>query len=214
MNQQNKLKDSFLSFFHDLFDLMVVNWLWLLCCLPIVTIGPATCAMYRITLKLAREEAVYPLRDFWQGFRENWKQGFLLGLLTAALLAVSVGDLYFAMQQTGSLRTLYLAIGILMAAIALTLSGYAFGLQAMFRNPLKNQIGNAFKLAFLSPGKTIAIWLIQLIPVLCAVLLPPVALEMLGFLYLVAGFSGPAYGVSKLLRGIFDRVNGTSAVSQ
>ena len=214
MNQQNKLKDSFLSFFHDLFDLLVINWLWLLCCLPIVTIGPATCAMYRLTLKLAREEAVYPMKDFWQSFRENWKQGFLLGLLTMVLLAVSCGDLYFAVQQTGSLRTMYLAIGILMAAIALTLSGYAFGLQAMFCNPLKVQIGNAFKLAFLSPGKTIAIWLIQLIPVLCAVLLPPVALEMLGFLYLVVGFSGPAYGVSKLLREIFDRVNGTPVVSQ
>ena len=54
MEQQNKLNDSVLRFFHDLFDLMVVNWLWILCCIPVVTIGPATCGMYAVTLKLAR----------------------------------------------------------------------------------------------------------------------------------------------------------------
>ena len=63
-------------------------------------------------------------------------------------------------------------------------------------------------------GKTIGIWLILLLPVLSAVLLPPVAIRMLGFVYLVAGVSGPVYCASKLLRTIFDRVNGGPVVPQ
>ena len=51
---------------------------------------------------------------------------------------------------------------------------------------------------------------ILLIPVIAALVLPPVAIEMLGFLYLVVGFSSPAYGASRILRNIFDRVNGAT----
>ena len=75
MEQQNKLKESTIRFFHDLFDLLLVNCLWLMCCLPVVTIGPATCGMYAVTLKLAREEPVNPLKDFLRGLRDNFKAG-------------------------------------------------------------------------------------------------------------------------------------------
>ena len=55
MKQQDKLKESLLRFLHDLFDLMVVNWLFLLCSLPVLTVGPAACGLYTVTLKLARQ---------------------------------------------------------------------------------------------------------------------------------------------------------------
>ena len=205
MDRNNKLKDSFLRFFHDLFDLMVVNCLWLLCCLPVVTIGPATCGLYAVTLKLARQESVGPIKDFFLGFRNNFKPGLILGLLTTVLLAVSAGDIWFALNSETSL---FLVVGIIMGAIAMILVSYGFALQTMFENPLKKQIQNAFKLAFLAPGKTIALWLILLIPVILAAVLPQAVMEEVGFLYLIVGFSGPVYGASYILRNIFDRVNG------
>ena len=208
MEQQNKLKDSLLAFFHNLFDLIVVNWLWLLCSLPVITVGPATCAMYTVTLKLARGEAVNPVKDFFRGFKSNFKSGLLLGLLLAALLAAVAGDAWYAYYQTGFLQNVYLVAAIMIGVIAMILLSYAFALQAMFDNTLKIQLLNAFKLAVVAPGKTILLWLILLIPVIAALILPPVALQMLGFLYLVAGISGPAYGASRVLRNIFDRVNG------
>ena len=42
-----------------------------------------------------------------------------------------------------------------------------------------------------------------------ALLLPQVVLAMLGFLYLIFGFSGPAYLNSRILRDVFDKVNGS-----
>lgn len=210
MQQQNKLKESTLQFFHDLFDLIVVNVLWMVCCVPIVTIGPATCGMYRVTLKLAREEAVNPAKDFFRAFRENFKAGLLLELLCGLLLVAAVGDGWFAMQQSGFWQALYLAVAAIVGGVAMILVSYTFALQAMFEAPLKVQILNAFKLAAVAPGKTLSLWVILLIPVIAALVLPPVAIEMLGFLYLVVGFSGPAYGASRVLRNIFDRVNGAA----
>lgn len=208
MQQQNKLKDSTLRFFHDLFDLMVINCLWLLCSLPVVTAGPATCGLYAVTLKLAREEPVRPVKDFFRGFKENLRPGFLLGMTVTVLGAAVAGDVWLALRLSGSLRTLYLVVAMMVGVILLILMTYAFALQAMFENPLKTQIANAFKLAVIAPGKTVMMWLILLIPVIAGVALPPIALRMLGFLYLVAGISGPVYGASHILRNIFDRVNG------
>lgn len=210
MEQQNKLKDSLLRFFHDLFDLMVVNCLWLLCCLPVVTVGPATCGLYTVTLKLAREEPVNPVKDFFRGIKENGKPGFLLGMAAILLLAAVAGDVWLALQLSGWLRDLYLVVAVMVAVVFLILIGYTFALQAMFDAPLKQQILNAFKLAVIAPGKTMLLWLILLIPVIAALVLPPLAVRMLGFLYLVAGISGPVYGASHILHGIFERVNGSS----
>ena len=210
MEQQNKLKESTIRFFHDLFDLMVVNWLWILCCIPVVTIGPATCGLYAVTLKLARQEPVNPLRDFFAGFKSNFKSGLLLELCAAVLLIAAAGDIWLMLRLSGWMQGVYVAVAVMVSAIFLTVLGYAFPLPAMFENPLKMHLANAFKLAVAFPVQSVAIWLILLLPVIAALTLAPVVLQTIGFLYLVMGFSGPAYGVSRILRNVFDRVNGVS----
>ena len=166
MEKSNPLKESLVTFLRNLWDLMILNWLWVLCSLPVVTIGPATCAMLTVTLKLARGEPVYPLKDFFRSFRVNFKPALLLGLLATVMLIAACGDVWFALQLKGFYQSLYLVVGILVAAIFLTVFSYTFALQAMFENPVKEQLKNAFKLAFVAPGKTVSMWLIWLFPVL------------------------------------------------
>ena len=132
--------------------------------------------------------------------------------LLTALLAVAAGDAFFALQQTGMLQTVYLVIAVMVGALFLTLTCFTFPLQAMFENPLKTQLKNAFLLAFTAPGKTLLLWVIALIPVAAALLLPPVALQMLGFLYVILGASGPVFLSSRILRDLFDRVNGAPVI--
>lgn len=211
MRQENKLKDSLLSFLQNLFDLVVINWLWLLCSLPVITIGPATCGLYRVTLKLAKKELVHPAKEFFKGFRENLKPGLILGLLALLLGVISAGDAYFALNQTGMTRSLFLVVSIIVASILLTLMAYGFALQAMFDNPLKLQLLNTLKLALVAPGKTIKLWVILLSPVVIFLVLPPVALRMIGFLYIVLGVSGPVFACSFSLLEIFDRVGRAAA---
>lgn len=209
MEQQNKLKESTIRFFHDLFDLLVVNCLMLLCCLPVITIGPATCGMYAVTLKLAREEPVNPLKDFLRGLRDNFKAGVLLELLVGLLLVFAAGDLWYAQLQGGWIQTMYITLGLATGMVCLIFISYTFPLQAMFRAPLKTQILNALKLAVVAPGKTILLWVVLSVPVVAALSLPLEVLKLIGVVYLIAGFSGPAYGASCILRKVFDRVNGT-----
>lgn len=214
MEKSNPLKESLGTFLRNLWDLMILNWLCLLCCLPVFTIGPALCGLLSVTLKLARGESVYPAREFFRSFKENFKQALLLGLLAAVILTAACGDLYFALQLEGFFRSLYLVVGILVFSIFLIVFSYAFSLQAMFENPLKVQLQNAFKLAFVAPGKTISLWMIWLLPVLALVGLSLSVVAPLGFLYILFGISGPALAASRILRDIFDRVNGSPVIPQ
>lgn len=211
MEQRNVLKESLGTFLRNSWDLIILNWLWILCSLPVVTIGPATCGLYSVTLKLARKESVYPVKEFFRGFRDNFKTGLVLGLMALALLVVCAGDAYFALTQAGQFRSLYLVIAVIMASLLLTLVAYSFALQAMFENPLKRQLQNVVKLAFVAPVRTVQLWLILLIPVIVFLLLPPVALKMLGFLYMILGISGPVFACSHILRKVFDKVEQAAA---
>ena len=192
-------------------DLIVLNWLCVLCALPVVTAGPALCALYYVTLKLVRGEEVPALRGFLDAFRANFKRGAALGLMVLTLGALAAGDALFALRQEGALRVLFLTVATIMAVIALTLLCYVFPLQARFQNTWKGQVKNAFALAFCSPGRTLLLWLIALLPAAVPLVLPLVVTRTLGFVYFIAGASGPVWLASRVLLGLFRRVGALPA---
>ena len=123
MDRRNKLRASLGAFLRILGDMMVLNILWLVCSLPVVTVGPATSALCAVSLKLARGEPVSTLRTFFTAFRRGIGQSVLLGLIGLAGLAVAAGDWMFAVAQEGTMRTLYFVVGVLVSAFSIVLFG-------------------------------------------------------------------------------------------
>ena len=81
-----------------IFDLMILGFLWILCSLPIITIGASSAALYYATVKSVKNRNGYAVQEFFRSFRQNLVPGMVLWLI---ILAVSV--------------ILRLNIGILMA---------------------------------------------------------------------------------------------------
>lgn len=71
----------FWSFMSRLADLIILNLLWIVFCIPVVTIGASTTAMYRVTLNMVRGEGSGVVRMFWDAFRLNLKQAVLIFLI-------------------------------------------------------------------------------------------------------------------------------------
>ena len=186
-------------------DLLILNLLWLLCSLPIFTIGPATCALYCVTLKIAQDEPVETLREFFSAFKTNFKPAFLLGILALFAAAVIYADAAYAFSLVGSFKIVFCIVTGIVCAIFLTYICYVFALQAKFENTLVTHIKNAFLLAFCAPGKTVLMWLILSIPILLIVLLPQYVVAYIGFLFILFGISLPVYCNSIILSKIFDR---------
>ena len=76
-------------------DLVVLNILWLLCCLPVVTAGASTLALFAIVHKIAAGEDYRTAAGFFKAFRRDFKQATALGM--AALMRPAVAR----MEQAG-----------------------------------------------------------------------------------------------------------------
>ena len=211
MARKNKLASSFGAFLRVLCDLMVLNVLWLICCIPVITVGPATSALCCVSLKLARGEPTTTIRTFFEAMKQNFVQALLLGLIGLAGLAVAVVDWLFALSQQGSLRTLYFVVGVIVSAVVLAYWAWVFALNAGFENSLRGTIKSGLSLAFVEPGKTLLIWIAFAIPVLCFLFLPEAVVIYIGWAYILFAVSAPAYIAARSQVKVFSRFGGPAA---
>ncbi|MDO5545063.1 MAG: YesL family protein [Eubacteriales bacterium] len=129
-------------------DLALLNLLWLICCLPVVTIGAATAALHSVVRKMAACEYYTVWRGFWKGFRENWKQGTAVMLILGAVLLISLGDIAIGLHRPGMTGIACQFVGVLgMIAAVLTLS-MAFPVLTRYRLGLGAVLKNALLLSF------------------------------------------------------------------
>ena len=186
-------------------DLLILNILTLLCFLPIITIGPSLCALFSLTLKIARDEPVETVRMFFSALKRNFFQGIILGSIAIFAAIVIAADGIYAFSLEGKLRIVFCIVTGIVLAVWMTYVCYVFALQARYENTVIGQIRNAFMLAFVSPLQTILMWLILAAPVLLFLLLPEYVVIYTGVFWLLFGVSLPALGISSVLRKIFER---------
>ena len=65
-------------------DLLVAGFLWLVFSVPVVTIGPASAALYYTVVKVVRRKRETVTKSFLYAFRLNFKQGTLYGIWRAS----------------------------------------------------------------------------------------------------------------------------------
>ena len=202
---RDKLKSSFGRFMRGMADLLILNFLTLFCSLPIITVGPALCGLYTVTLKVARDEPVETIRMFFAAVKKNFFQGMILGSIAIFTAIIIIVDGRYAFSLEGTAKIVFCIVTGLLAAVWLTYVSYVFALQARYEKPVKDQIKNAFLLAFVSPVKTILMWIILAIPALLILYLPQSFVAYASSLFIMFGISLPAFCNSTILRGIFDR---------
>ena len=120
--------NAFFSFMGKLFDLFVLNFLWLLMCIPIVTIIPSTTALYYAVVKVVRRERGYLSKEFWRSFKQNLRQGSFCSILIVVAIYIMITDFRYAWalvlqgQLMGSaFLGVFIVISILLCAILMYL---------------------------------------------------------------------------------------------
>ena len=137
MPKMSKLFDQnnmFFAIMGVLFDLIILNVLTLLCCIPIVTAGAAFTAMHSVLWRMVRHEETYVARQFFESFKRNFRQSLLpwLGLLLAAVVLAVDGMLAWSMaSMRGPLVACVAFAGLVVIAIA----QYFFPLLSRYEDP-------------------------------------------------------------------------------
>lgn len=131
--------------------MIILNCLWLVCCIPVVTIGASTSGMYTAMIKIVKGTDHISTTEFFKGFKRNFLQATLLFLIIAALIALSTLTLLVSLQIASIIKYLAIFAAVLGYLISVILIFIGFPLQAMYDDTLMTQIKNSIILAFRSP---------------------------------------------------------------
>ena len=144
----------FYRFIVKFFDVIKLNFMWLLFSLPIITIGASTVAAMSVALKMVDEEEGYICRSFVKAFKENWKQGMILGMISiVAIYAVYLDFQLFEVVEGNPI--MFLIIGMVSCFVVITCLIYAYLLMARYENTLIRTIQNSYRIGRKYFGRTV-----------------------------------------------------------
>lgn len=206
MGKLFSLDNPFWRSLHTVADLLILNLLYVLCCLPIITVGAATAALYSVCMKLAdKNEDVYVTSGFFKAFASNFKKATVIWLIFLAvgafllfdLFLVNIPDLYF-------LHWLEIVLLIFCGYYVLCLS-YVFVLQSRYENTVGKTIRNSLLLSIANilPW-SLLVGVINILPLL-VIWFQPGNLSVLLPVMLLCGYSAFAYINSKIFNRVFAR---------
>ena len=194
-----------IQFFQFLGDLIILNFCFILCSLPVVTFGAAYTAMYTITLQEAEDRSGSIIGRFFKYFRANFRKATAIWLLLLFLGGILGYNYLFLTanpeMSTGIFRGLLLALSIFYVMIFT----YAFPLLSRFENTLMGTLRNALALGIGNLPKTIVMVLLNLLPVLI-LLLSEVLFLRLSILMVMIYFAVAAQLNSFMLSKIFRKI--------
>lgn len=188
-----------------IFDLMALNIVFILMCIPVITIGANITAMYYVTLRMVRKEDSYTLRSYWKAFKENFKQATAIWLILVFAVFSFAADIFLCTHLfPASLAWIcYVFYGLILFVILTAL--YVFPAQARFANPVKRTLINAMFFTFRHLPSTAAMLAIIIIPPLLVLQAPDIVFFYYVPYCLLLGFSLAAYLNSILLHRIFQK---------
>lgn len=198
------IDNKFFTFMAKVADLMILNIYWLICSLPIVTLGASTSALYYSTLKIARKEDTYPTRMFFHSFKQNLKQGTGLTLIFLFFGAFLYFDIQIVRVMEGLMGKILSIVFLVLAVVLCMIASYAFPLLAQFDNTIKNTIRNSFLMCISHLPATIIVTLLSAVPAANFILLPYEFFSILPF-WAVIGIALIALVNSHLFVHIFIR---------
>lgn len=182
-------------------DLMILNLLTLVCCLPIITIGASLTAMHYMTLKIVRNEECYITRGFFKSFKENFKQSTLIWLLLLVLLIILAADFFIINSSGIEFNAILLGLITVIEILVIFTALYVFPVLARFRNTIKGTLKNALLMSIMQFPKTIIMIIVNLIPVILFLFVYQAIPIVLLF-----GLSVPAWVSAKLNNRLFKRL--------
>lgn len=194
------LDSPVMRFLSRVADLMILNLIALLCCIPIVTIGASYTALHYVLLKMVRNEEGYIVRSYFKSFKENFKQATIIWIVILIFIMVFIGDLfifnYSPMEFPKALQIVLFALTMIIYMVIC----YIFPILSRFENTIFNTVKNALFMSILSLPKTVLMMIIYIVPAAAMYFIPMAT----PFVFLF-GISAPAYIAAMLYSGTFKK---------
>lgn len=194
-NTKHGLKLFFEIYIRKFWPLLKLNFMYFVCCIPIITIGPATAGFTKILKNYSQEKNAFLWEDFWESFRKNFKQSMIMGIIDIIATAGAGLGAYFYLNliKESQFHYVSLALCIAFAVTFVMMNYYIYLMIVSVELPLKTIIKNAFILTCVGLKKgllsfalvtviTIAALLGAWFLPVAGILFPTVLLSFMGFI--------------------------------
>lgn len=151
-------------FLNKIGDIVIANLLFILCSIPLITIGPSLTALYHCMLRTVKDNNNGTIKTFFRAFKENFVQSLIIWLLIVAAGFVLITNMLFLMENNGAASQILLYGSCAALALLIIFTLYIFPVIAAFANTLRALSRNAFLLAFIHFPTTLAMAVISLLP--------------------------------------------------
>lgn len=185
-------------------DIIILNLIFVVTSLPVLTIGTALSALYSVAMKLVRGEDPSILREYMKAFRRNIKPATLSWLIMAAVGGIIFVDFYLVGVFDGTVYTVTRLLLAIIFGIWILTFLYLFPYIARFENTVFNSIKNALILSAAHVPSTVMMLVISL--GLVVITLFTSRMFVIGTIaWFFVGFAVVAYAQSFLLCRIFSK---------
>lgn len=140
----------------ELATVLIVNLLFILTCLPVVTIPLALFALHKVACRIIREEPVSCVRDYFAAFRQNWKCAYGAFFLTVLPMGIAGYGAVFYLRRAVEYPVLLALFALCVTAFLVTMlaSTYLYGLVCSGR-PLRDAVKPALMLGVAKPLRAV-----------------------------------------------------------
>lgn len=188
----------FETFFRNFWKFIVINLVYGIISLPVITNGLAAAGITNVTRNIARDKHSFGTSDFLETVKKNWKQALPAGIINTLIYIILGFDIYFFYTASeGIMATVGLGISLCMLFIFTVMQYYIWTLIITFKFSLKQVYKNSFKFVFINMKMNLlcffAILLvyavnIALVFLLQSYFLPVITFELLLYILLFPSF--------------------------
>lgn len=177
-------------------DLILLSVLWAVCCIPIVTIGASSAALYHAVMKSVREDEGYARQSFFHSFRQNIRQ--CLGLTIVLLLfcgTFAAVILFCVAYPMGDFSRFYIVFSLICLALVVLIQIHAYSLIGRFELNSKQIFSLLVRLIGRNIIKNLMLLCLFAFAVEIVLLYPPLLLFVPGgYTFLVSILEEPVFG--------------------
>ena len=204
MSKLFRMDSPLMRFLTKIADLMVLNILFCITSIPLITIGASWTALYSVTLKMVRDEEGSVSRSYFRSFRQNFRQATLLWLGVLVVLALLVLDIRVLNGMAGGTAPGLLRVGVeILALLGIMVLQYLFPSLARFEASLADTLKNACMMVLAHLPKT-ALMTAAAVGAVWITLINNTTIAIGLMVWPLIGFALMAFGNSGILRKIFD----------
>ncbi len=170
------------------FDLMIMNLIFVFTSIPIITIGANYTALYYVTLKMIKNEESYIWKSYWKSWRQNFRQATAIWLIFLILGVFLVLDILLVNQMTGPATYLRYLFFVLLFVWGMVLT-YVFPVLSRFDNTVRQTIKNSLLMSIRHLPWTVVMVVINLLPLILLIFAPTSVASMVSFAMVFLGIS-------------------------